>query len=38
MFKFFGPQFWNSIPQEIRQITNYDSFKTKYKGFLREEV
>jgi Reverse transcriptase (RNA-dependent DNA polymerase) len=34
MFKFFGPQFWNSIPQTIRDENNFYKFKSKYATFL----
>ena len=28
---YFGPKIWNSIPQEIKNVTNLTTFKTKIK-------
>jgi len=34
-FEYFGPQFWNLLPSEIRNITNLNEFKIKYLNHLK---
>jgi Reverse transcriptase (RNA-dependent DNA polymerase) len=38
MFKFFGPQFWNSIPKVIRDENTFYKFKSKFSTFLSQNL
>jgi len=33
MFKFYAPQFWNSLPQSIKDASNYNTFKIQLTSY-----
>ena len=37
-FKCAGPELWNSLPQELRQIESFNDFKLKLKTYLFKEA